>query len=174
VVSASKFKKLKKRVTQLEQQVDQLARQPGPQGATGPIGPEGASGVISSASLLGGVGIPDPDATHRFLVLPVTVTVPSGAKVLVSSHRAFGTSGVSAGSLDLFMCYRSAGGILPPTTFGNALLGLQLPANTKVTMGFSRILTGLAPGDYEVGLCGTGGANWKNNDWGSTTALVLK
>jgi hypothetical protein len=126
------------------------------------------------ASLLGGAGIPNPDGTVRFLALPVTVTVPPGAKVLVSSHRAFGTTGSPAGALNLFMCYRSPGGILPPTPFGNGLINLQLPANSMVTMGFSRILENLTPGDYEVGLCGTGGAGWNNNDWGSTTALVLE
>src|SRR5262245_24874602 len=69
----------------------QIAKATGPQGPAGPRGDpgsEGPSGVISSASLLGGQGIPDPDGTVRFLALPVTVTVPTGANVLVSSDRA--------------------------------------------------------------------------------------
>jgi hypothetical protein len=143
----------------------------GPAGATGAIGP---SGVISSGSLLGGQGIPDPDGTNRFLAVPVTVTVPAGAKVFVDSHRAFGTSLSAAVALHLFMCSRPVGSGLAPKPFGNGLLGLQLPAHAKATFGFSRIISNLDPGEYEVGLCGTGGANWNNNDWGSTTALVLK
>ena len=55
---------------------------------------------------------------------------------------------------------------------GNGIIGLQLPASTKVTMGLSRTLQ-LATGQYLVGLCGTGGTGWNNNDWGSTTALVF-
>ncbi len=39
-------------------------------------------------------------------------------------------------------------------------------------MGLSRTLQ-LATGQYLVGLCGTGGTGWNNNDWGSTTALVF-
>ena len=175
-VTTAKFKKLKRQVAELRRQVETLARQPGPQGPKGepgPIGPQGPSGVISSASLLGGPGIPNPDGTLRFLALPVVVTVPPGAKVLVSSHRAFGTSGAAAGALNLFMCTRIAGS-LAPDPYGNGIIGMQLPANSKVTMGFSRILENLTPAVYEVGLCGTGGANWNNNDWGSTTALVLE
>jgi hypothetical protein len=45
VVSAAKFKKLKKQVAALQQQVDTLARQPGPQGAQGPAGAAGAAGA---------------------------------------------------------------------------------------------------------------------------------
>jgi hypothetical protein len=146
----------------------------GPPGSVGDTGPIGPSGVISSAAFLGGQGIPNPDSTTRFLAVPVTVTVPAGAKVLVDSHRAFGTSGAAAGALDLFMCYRIAGSGVTPKLYGNGLIGMQLPASTTATMGFSRILENLTAGDYEVGLCGTGGTGWNNNDWGSTTALVLK
>jgi anthranilate phosphoribosyltransferase len=56
---------------------------------------------------------------------------------------------------------------------GNGVAGLQLPANSKVPMGLSKVLQ-LAPGQYLVGMCGTGGAGWNNNDWGTTSALVFK
>jgi hypothetical protein len=39
-------------------------------------------------------------------------------------------------------------------------------------MGMSYILQ-LPAGQYRVGLCGTGGSGWTNNDWGATTALVF-
>jgi hypothetical protein len=146
----------------------------GPQGAVGETGAIGPSGVISSAGLVGGPSIPNPDSTTRFLAPPATVTVPAGAKVFVSSHRAFGTSGATAGGLNLFMCSRIVGSGAAPKLYGNGLIGMQLPPSTKATMGFSHILENLPPGDYEVGLCGTGGSGWNNNDWGSTTALVLR
>jgi hypothetical protein len=39
-------------------------------------------------------------------------------------------------------------------------------------MGMSKVLT-LPPGQYQVGMCGTGGANWTSNEWGATSALVF-
>ena len=146
----------------------------GPQGPAGETGPVGPSGVISSAANLGAPGLPNPTSTNRFLAAPATVTVPPGAKVLVDSHRVFGTAAASASALNLFMCSRVAGSTATPTPKGNGLLGMQFPPYTKATLGFSRIIDELAPGEYEVGLCGTGGANWTSNEWGSTTALVLK
>ena len=58
------------------------------------------------------------------------------------------------------------------TTAGNGIISLQLPASTKVPMGLSKVLQ-LSPGQWTVGMCGTGGAGWSNNDWGTTTALVF-
>ena len=40
-------------------------------------------------------------------------------------------------------------------------------------MGLSANVSGLAAGDYTVGLCGTGSTNWNYNEWGYTTALVF-
>ena len=40
-------------------------------------------------------------------------------------------------------------------------------------MGLSKVLQLAGGYEYLVGLCGTGGANWTNNDWGVTTALVF-
>ena len=40
-------------------------------------------------------------------------------------------------------------------------------------MGMSKVLE-LPVGEYKVGMCGTGGANWATtNEWGTTTALVF-
>jgi hypothetical protein len=149
----------------------------GPAGPTGPIGatgPAGPSGVLSSASFLGAPSVPDPDPTVRFLAVPVTVSVPAAAKVLVDSHRVFGTSTNSASALNLFMCSKPAGSLLAPQPIGNGLVDMQLPPNSRTTMGFSRIIEDLGPGTYDVGLCGNAGANWNNNGFGSTTALVLE
>lgn len=40
-------------------------------------------------------------------------------------------------------------------------------------MELSKVLQ-LPTGQYSVGMCGTGGANWTNNDWATTTALVFR
>jgi hypothetical protein len=39
-------------------------------------------------------------------------------------------------------------------------------------MGMSKVFL-LPLREYHVGMCGTGGANWANNGWGTTTALVF-
>ena len=99
------------------------------------------------------------------------MTVSSASqRVAVIANNAFGTLAASAGALNLFICYQPTGGAV--TQAGNGILGLQLPASTKVPMGLSKVLQ-LSPGQYQVGMCGTGGAGWGNNDWGTTTALVF-
>lgn len=145
--------------------------QQGPQGTQGPPGPQGPSGVVKSVGTVGGG--PNPSATLQFLGTPASVEVTSaGQRVLVVADNAFGTSGASATLLNLFICYQQPPG--PLTKFGNGIAGLQLPANSKATMGLSRVLV-LAPSPdlYIVGMCGTGGPGWNNNDWGTTSALVL-
>jgi hypothetical protein len=143
----------------------------GPQGPAGPQGPQGPSGVIQAYSATGGG--PNPSPTQQFFGATVSVTVTSPAqRVLVNANNAFGTLGASAGALNLFICYQQPPG--PVTSVGNGIIGLQLPPSTKTTMGMSRVLQlAASPSPYIVGLCGTGGAGWNNNDWGTTTALVF-
>jgi hypothetical protein len=142
----------------------------GAQGPMGDPGPQGASGVVSGVGAIGGG--PNPSATLQFFGAPATVTVSDASqRVLVNANAAFGTSGAPAGALNLFICYRQPPG--PVTSVGNGIAGLQLPANSKVPMGLSKVLQ-LPPGQYLVGLCGTGGAGWNNNDWGTTSALVFR
>jgi Collagen triple helix repeat (20 copies) len=146
----------------------------GPQGPAGPQGTQGTlgpSGVIQAYSATGGG--PNPSPTQQFFGATVSVTVTSPAqRVLVNANNAFGTSGGAAGALNLFICYQQPPG--PVTAAGNGIIGLQLPPGTKTTMGLSRVLQlPPSPSPYIVGLCGTGGAGWNNNDWGTTTALVL-
>jgi hypothetical protein len=143
------------------------AGQPGPQG---PAGEQGPSGVISGVGITGGG--PNPSAAYAFFGMPASVTVTDPKqRVLVVSTNSFGTLGSSAAALNLFICYQQPGG--PLTLVGNGMLGMQLPANTKVPMSMSKVLA-LAAGEYKVGLCGTGGDHWDNNDWGTTTALVFR
>jgi hypothetical protein len=142
---------------------------PGAQGPTGDPGPRGPSGVVNGVSAIGGG--PNPSATTQFFAAPVSVTVSDASqRVLVNSNSAFGTSGAPAGALNLFICYKQPAGPVNPV--GNGIAGLQLPANSKVPMGLSKVLQ-LAPGQYLVGMCGTGGTGWNNNDWGTTSALVF-
>ena len=141
----------------------------GAQGPKGDTGPQGPSGVVMGVSATGGG--PNPSGTLQFFGAPVAVTVSSASqRVAVIANSAFGTLAASAGALNLFICYQQPGGAV--TTAGHGIINLQLPASTKVPMGLSKVLQ-LSPGQWTVGMCGTGGAGWSNNDWGTTTALVF-
>jgi hypothetical protein len=142
----------------------------GLQGPKGDPGPQGPSGVVNGVSAIGGG--PNPSGTTQFFGAPVSLTVSSPSeRVLVVANSAFGTSGAAASALNLFICYQQPPGAVH--TVGNGVAGLQLPANSKVPMGLTKVIQ-LPPGQYLVGLCGTGGSGWNNNDWGTTSALVFE
>jgi hypothetical protein len=108
------------------------------------------------ASSIGGGGT--PSSTTQFFGATPTVTVTSPSqRVLVVANATFGATGSTAAALNLFICYRQPSGPLTPV--GNGLLGHQLPPGAKAPMGLSKVLQP-SPGEYQVGLCGTGGANW--------------
>jgi len=45
--------------------------------------------------------------------------------------------------------------------------------NTRLTFTVNGVATGLSAGTYQVGLCGLAtSANWTNNEYGYTTAIV--
>jgi hypothetical protein len=142
---------------------------PGTQGDPGPKGERGPSGVVMGTGAIGGGATPSPTTEFFGATAPATVSRAS-QQVLVISHATSGTGASAASALNLFICYQQPGG--PVTPAGNGLLGHQLPPNTKVPMGMSKVLT-LPVGQYQVGMCGTGGANWTHNEWGTTTALVF-
>jgi hypothetical protein len=141
----------------------------GAQGAKGDAGPQGPSGVVTGASAIGGGA--NPSSTTQFFGAPVAVMVSSASqRVLVNANNAFGTNASSADALNLFICYQKPG--QPVTPVGHGILGLRLPPNSTVPMGLSKVLQ-LPPGEYVVGLCGTGGSGWTNNSSGTTDALVF-
>jgi collagen triple helix repeat protein len=147
----------------------------GPQGAQGAIGPTGPSGTVS-ATFTSGAG-QSPTATRQFLAPPVTVTIASGQSVFVQASKAFGsTAPTGAASLDLFICHRPSGSVNPPTTVGAGISDNRVPQNTRVAMGLSGVITGLAVGNHEVGMCGDddGNGGWNFNENGYTSAIVIK
>jgi hypothetical protein len=112
--------------------------------------------------------------TVQFIGAIAQVSVVSGQKILVTSHKALG-SHVGASNLNLYIGYRLLGSGAPPTPVGSGIFGLQVPAGTRVPMGMSAVINGLDTGIYEVGLMATTGhANWNSNEYGSTTALVFQ
>ena len=144
-------------------------------GAQGPDGPQGPSGIVTSAFATGFGN--DPTATTDFLAPYATVNVVSGQSVFVVSHKAFGSiSPGGADSLRLYICYRTAGSLVQPTTVGGGIFDLTVPQNTRIPMGMSTIIEGLSTGSWEVGLCGesTLPANWNYNEYGYTSAIVFQ
>lgn len=125
-------------------------------------------------NLLFGTGFGNnPTATTNFLGPTVTAVITSGQKIYVVSHRAMGST-VGAASLDLFICYRVTGMSTVPTTIGGGSLDNSVPAGTRIPFGLSAVITGLAAGSYDVGLCRNdgGNGNWNSNEWGYTTAFI--
>lgn len=117
-----------------------------------------------------------PASERKFLALPATVTVAEGENIFVVSTKSLGTT-TGANGLDLYICYRVDGVTnTPPSTVGGGALNMRLNATQRVPMTLSAILTGLAPGIYDVGLCGDddGNGNWNSNEYSYTTALVFK
>lgn len=106
----------------------------------------------------------------------VSITAP-GQKIIVTSHKALGSTVVGGASeLNIWIGYRISGGAGDPSTVGSGMYGLRVAQNTRVTMGINGIIEGLPVGDYEVGMVGNGFAgfaNWNNNEYGYTTALVV-
>lgn len=146
----------------------------GPQGATGPQGPQGPAGLTSGAHVNTGMPTNGVGFGLGFLAPTGNVTITAGQSIFVTSQRAFGTNGNAASGLALAICYSTGGGA--PVQSGVGVLGLRLPANTRVNYPMTAILSGLPAGTYAVGLCGYSlgePAFWNSNESGSTTAVVF-
>lgn len=120
----------------------------------------------------------DPINGYAFLSPAPVITITSSTqKVIVTSHKGLGSVAAGgASSLDIWVGYRLVGSGGDPTTVGSGIYGLRVPQNTRVPFGINGIITNLPPGDYEVGMVGNGYttfANWNNNEYGYTTALVI-
>lgn len=126
----------------------------------------------SFAAFASGLGN-NPATTNNFLAAPATVTLTSPRRILITSHKALGsTVAGGANNLDLFIGYRFSGGAI--TTVGLGILGNRVAQNTRVTMGLSALTPILPAGTYEVGLVGrsSNATDWNSNEYSYTTAAV--
>jgi hypothetical protein len=120
----------------------------------------------------------NPDIFFKFLVEPAVVEVTGPDQFIhVVSHKAMGST-LATGALNLMLsiCYDTPGGALTNVT--TYVTGLRVPQGSRIPMGLSAIFSGLAPGVYDVGLCGrvTAAGNvaqWNNNGRGYTSAFVV-
>jgi hypothetical protein len=155
----------------------------GPQGAqgiqgvagpTGPTGPMGPTGLVSISFAAADVtnGLPRPPAGTcdgqngvGFVANApapnrptVTVTLAANQMITASSTVNLGAGISPVTHLTLNLCHQLAGGTISAAT-DNDYLGypgawLTLPAGTSMPFSITRSFTGLAPGTYEIGLCG--------------------
>lgn len=142
----------------------------GPQGPAGPAGPPGPPGVVASTFAAGScAAITD---TTAFIAAPATIAVASGQKLYIQSTAALGAGATAATGLNLYICYRLAGGAIQ--SIGLGTFGLTAPANQRHHYGLSAEVAPAVAGTYDVGLCGraTTPANWSNNEWSYTTAFT--
>jgi hypothetical protein len=136
-------------------------------------GPASAAGTIQSGHAAG-VGH-DPKAATQFLSPAVQLNVATGQKVHLVANKAFGTQASPAGLLDLYPCYQSTLLGSPIVTQGLGIINNKLPANSRVTMGISYVITGLSSGTYNFGMCGDddGDGHWTSNDAGYVAVIKL-
>jgi hypothetical protein len=151
----------------------------GPSGPMGPMGPQGPAGPIGPASIVdaatsSGHGI-NPASWLNFIGPPVTVAVTApGQRVYVAANKTLGYTNANAASstLQLWMCYRATAPGSPLVQEGT---GTQIWNGPPTLQGLTHIFNELAPGAYQVGLCGltTNFSAWSGYQ-GYTTALVFQ
>jgi hypothetical protein len=107
-----------------------------------------------------------------FIGPTVEVTIAAGQSILVTSQAALGANNSAASALTLAICYAVGGGL--PVQVGGSANGLRLPSNTRINFPMTTIISGMAAGTYNVGLCGQTSSNaWNSNHTGSTSAIVF-
>lgn len=149
----------------------------GAQGAQGSEGPQGPSGIVDGAFVTGAApGTLSVGLAFAGPVASVTLT-KSGQRVFVNASAALGSSyGGGADALTLWICYQTGATLTTVGPGSGGSGGLKVAQGHRLMFSMSAMVSGLAPGTYLVGLCGTapGIGPWNNNGNGYTTALILQ
>jgi hypothetical protein len=119
-----------------------------------------------------------PTANVKAFIGPTVqvVITASTQKVVLNANVTMGST-VGASGLNIYYGYQlTPGG--PVTSLNGGTFNLTAYANSRHTYSVNGVITGLAPGTYNVGCVGTISSavqipNWNNNEWGSVTAVVL-
>lgn len=132
------------------------------------------SGTVAFVGFTSGGNANVPSGTLQFLSPTITVAVVAGQQIVVNVDRAFGTTVAGGASgLNIYIGYRVAGSGATPTAIGGGMFGLTAAQGERKTFGINGAIGGLFTGTYEVGIVGTGNANWNNNEWGYVTVMVI-
>jgi hypothetical protein len=135
----------------------------------------GPSGIVSSAFTAGAGTTPLAGSPEVFVSPTVTVTVAAGQSVFLSASESLGN--LAPGNdvfIRFWIAYQPAGGTITNAT--------DLPQDESIQGGetnltsLSAVLSGLAPGTYQVGLAGEvqGNINVLRAEGGSASALVFQ
>ncbi|HXD73164.1 MAG TPA: hypothetical protein VN628_05495 [Vicinamibacterales bacterium] len=116
------------------------------------------------------------DGTIDFIGATFTTNVAVGQKVFLSANKAMGSNAAGgAGGMRLYVCYRNTTGS-SVVAVGAGSFDYSVPQNIRSSFGMSGVITGLAPGNYEFGMCAQGvstPANWNNNEYGYVSGMLL-
>jgi hypothetical protein len=146
-------------------------------GAEAPGDPRPVPGAVVDSATASGNGI-NPSSQLNFIGPTVTVTVTgSGQRVHLTASKALGSVTVGGGlGLTIYACSRSTVPGSSLVTAGAGVANLRMPQNTRILQTISHVFSGLAPGTYELGMCGssTNFSTWNDNNFGYATALVFQ
>ncbi len=148
-----------------------------PTAAPTPTEPARPAGVVLSAAF---ADAPLAPLTHEhvqaFIGATVGLTVAPTQLVLVSASAGLGsTAPGGATDLHLSICTRRVGSQSLLDNRGTRLENLTIAENSRQTFALKTRFAGLAPGEYEVGLCGYvkgSAARWNNNDTSRVAVMV--
>jgi hypothetical protein len=133
--------------------------------------------VSSIATTSGLSAAPTTTPTIGFIAVPLNVTTTASTqKIFAVSEAALGsTAAGGANTLRIWMCYRSTVAGSPIVSVGGGIYDLTVAQNQRHVFGINAVITGIAAGTYSVGLCGSSvtPANWNNNEYSYTSAMVL-
>ncbi len=138
------------------------------------IGPPSTGGFIKAmSSAAGGAGTLSPTQSN-FAFVPgskAVITVNAGETVLVFASSAIGVNvGLVTANFDIG--YKKVGDVAGPASTGEyQVCSFASGARTPIVL-FRRI-TGLAPGNYEVGLTYSTTGTLTNNDWSRCLAMTI-
>lgn len=145
-------------------------------------GAPGAQGIVA-ASVSNGASSVGP--SYAFAVTGVQVVLGPGQKALVTGTAALGTSSsAGASGLDLIVCSQNVAPGSPIEVHGTGSFGLFTSQPARLHWTLSHVITAakitppppgeIPPGTYLLGLCAkTSSPNWTNNEWGSTSVVVM-
>lgn len=148
----------------------------GAPGADGPAGPPGADLAIAAAAASGAAGVLAATGS-AFEFVPggyATIAVGAGEDLHVVATAALGTaSGGGSGTAEFDIGFRLSGDSTVTALLATQTLSVGNGLRAPITR--NGIVSGLAAGTYEVGLCyRTSSSNWNNNDTARCHAFTTR
>jgi hypothetical protein len=138
------------------------------------MGPQGPSGILNVMQLAMNGPRQPPYALVDFLAAEILVQITDPSqRFYVNTQAVFSTK--ADANLTVRLCAKFQGGF-NPQQFGPLLRNIVIPANTPTAVSLSGLISGLSPGAYYVGMCGstTQGSAFNASGDSYTNVLVLR